>query len=431
MPIIGITHNEDRSVRIRRTVMGKVAIGLPPREGSNYPSRLDHFIIQRKATSVDAKGKREVTWIVDEEKMEAYGKDCRELWIVILDDDPDVVFRTEYAYWTKTQCVCRGDGLKAWRKTKEKPEGADYAPCAMGGCPEPDHNHCSPSGDLYFILADFPTLGTIYKLHTSSYQSIREIRSALEDLRSVTGGRLMGVKVKLFVREERNSYRDAKTKELKTSTKQVIGLELAAQDIRALTGSMVENMRVFDTVRKQLGARSVVIEADPEDEIASDLTSEFYPANAITPAPESTIPSEQGEVEGAQWVRDRHPGLKDERFGVKDDKPIGRSNLATVFYQEWSRTGHKPEAVRDKMEDVFNSRESVAMPRNRFPQMLRWASEPIPSTAPAQTEDEIRAREAFASVGMDMVEQAEIISMFPNDWSAIRQEIGRRVDAHA
>lgn len=103
---------------------------------------------------------------------------------------------------------------------------------------------CHPSGDLYFLLTDYPTLGTVAKLHTSSYQSIRELHAALEDIRSATGGRLMGVRVKLFVRPEKNAYTDREGNR-KSGTKHVLGRELVIDITRQLPSRTIEAANAF------------------------------------------------------------------------------------------------------------------------------------------------------------------------------------------
>ena len=285
MPIVGLTHKSDGTAMLRRSVTTKLAIGLPPNGNSDHPQRLDHFVFQKKGQSSSG-ANAEVAWEIDEEKTRHYGKNCREVSIILLDNSPDIVFRTEYAWWTKTQKQCWGDGETATRRTDQNPRGEDWEPCANDDCPDLTAERCRPSGDLYFLLADFPTLGTICKLHTSSYQSIREIYAALEDIRNATGGRLMGLRVKMFVRPEKNAYTDKKGSRM-SGTKHVVGLELATNDIKQLVGQTIEASDAFQSVKQQLDVHSVQIE-DPEAEQVAAITAEFYPASDIKPASEDT-----------------------------------------------------------------------------------------------------------------------------------------------
>jgi hypothetical protein len=315
MAIVGLTHDKAGNVQLRRTVTVKVAIGLAPgMAGENKaPVKLDHFVLLKKSQHGQGRDAR-MEWLPDEEKMKKYGGKPRELWIVLLDDDPDVVFRTEYAWWVKTGKCCWGNGETATRRTEKNPQGEAWTPCANQGCPDIDSatKRCKPSGDLYFMLADYPALGTICRLHTSSYQSIREIRSALEDLRTVTGGRLLGLKVKLFVRPERNVFDGPNGKQ--TGTKFVLGLQLAAEDLPKLMGSVAETAMMFQGVRKLLGGRSVEIEDD--DERAEEIAEEFNPGSAEDELVQihgaEVIPPAREPAEPADPQRERALGLMDQ-----------------------------------------------------------------------------------------------------------------------
>jgi hypothetical protein len=285
MPIYGVTHKTDGTAILRRSVMTKIAIGLPPKDKNDHPKRLDHFIFQKKAQRGSGMS-AEVVWEVDEEKTKHYGGNCREVEIILLDNNPDTVLRTEYAWWTASQKKCWGDGESATRRTPENPRGEEWHPCANDGCEDVEQDgRCRPSGDLYFLLADYPTLGTICKLHTSSYQSIRELYAALQDMRGVTGGRLMGLKVKLLVRPEKNAYVDHQG-DRKSGTKHVLGLELAIDNVRQLPAPNAETSDAFEGVRQQLDGRVIEID-DPEEEQASAIQSEFYPASDIQAAPKA------------------------------------------------------------------------------------------------------------------------------------------------
>lgn len=282
MPIYGITHTTDGTAILRRSVTTKLAIGLPPDGKSDHPQQLDHFIFQKK-TQRGSGISADVIWEIDQEKTEHFGRNCREVGILLLDDDPDVVFRTEYAWWTRTQKQCWGDGESATRRTVDSPRGERWEPCANERCLDLEEERCRPSGDLYFLLADYPTLGTICKLHTSSYQSIREIYAALETIRNVTGGRLKGLRLRLFVRAEKNTYTDKKRNSRMSGTKHVLGLELITSEVKQLQGQTIEAVDAFRTVKRQLAEETIRID-DPESGQAAAVSAEFYPASQIKPA---------------------------------------------------------------------------------------------------------------------------------------------------
>lgn len=375
MPIYGVTHKTDGTAILRRSVMTKIAIGLPPKDKNDHPKRLDHFIFQKKAQRGSGMS-AEVVWEIDEEKTEHYGRNCREVEIILLDNNPDTVLRTEYAWWTATQKRCWGDGESATRRTQENPRGEEWHPCANDGCPDvEEEDRCRPSGDLYFLLADYPTLGTICKLHTSSYQSIRELYAALQDMRGVTGGRLMGLKVKLFVRPEKNAYLDRQG-DRKSGTKHVLGLELAIDNVRQLPAPNAEASDAFEGVRQQLDGRVIEID-DPEGEQAPAVHAEFYPAADIKAAPSA---ADSGTVDGStQEKRQEHPAEDAEKKKLTDRIEEAFADLRlTTAQRQGLLDQHRddPQALMDRLTRAIERRKAEqAQPVNGAPSQA-------PSTTP-------------------------------------------------
>src|SRR5579883_2098132 len=270
--IIGVTHDQDGRVVQRLSVSTKVSIGLPPNGDRNHPTKLDHFVFLRKKKTT-----RGVEWEPDPELTEHYGAECRELHIMLIDDDTENVFPSSYAWWTVTERKCCGDGTSATRRTTAKPGGEPWAPCGTG-CPELASGLCKPSGDLRFVLADFPRLGSVCRIHTSSYRSIRQIHSALQEIQTFTGGRLAGITGKLVVRPEEITYFDRKEKRKKTTSVWVLSLEVEGDDMRKLIANLTENARLFAETRKLLGPAGKVLEVvEEEQEQAPKSTASSIP----------------------------------------------------------------------------------------------------------------------------------------------------------
>jgi hypothetical protein len=293
--IIGVTHDQDGRVIQRLSVSTKVSIGLPPNGDCNHPTKLDHFVFLRKKKSANRVG-----WEVDPELTEHYGGECRELHIMLIDDDVENVFPSSYAWWTATERKCWGDGTSATRRTAEKPGGQPWTTCGSG-CPELTAGQCKPGGDLRFVLADFPRLGSVCRIHTCSYRSIRQIHSALQEIQTFTGGRLAGITAKLTVRPEEATYFDRKEKRKKTSSIWALSLEVEGDDMRKLIANLTENARLFAETRKLLGSGGKVFEVvEDEQEQAPEVAAEFYPASGNGPvaaegaaagSPADTIPA--------------------------------------------------------------------------------------------------------------------------------------------
>ena len=270
--IIGVTHDQDGRVVQRLSVSTKVSIGLPPNGDRNHPTKLDHFVFLRKKKSANRVG-----WEADPELTEHYGDECRELHIMLIDDDIENVFPTSYAWWTATERKCWGDGTSATRRTAEKPGGEPWTTCGSG-CPELLSGQCKPGGDLRFVLADFPRLGSVCRIHTCSYRSIRQIHSALQEIQTFTGGRLAGITAQLTVRPEEATYFDRKEKRKKTSSIWALSLEVEGEDMQKLIANLTENARLFAETRKLLGSSGKVLEVvEDEQEQAPEVAAEFYP----------------------------------------------------------------------------------------------------------------------------------------------------------
>ena len=284
--IIGVTHDQDGRVVQRLSVSTKVSIGLPPSGDCNHPTKLDHFVFLRKKKAANRVG-----WEVDPELTEHYGAECRELHIMLIDDDIENVFPTSYAWWTATERKCWGDGTSATRRTAEKPGGQPWTTCGSG-CPELTAGQCKPSGDLRFVLADFPRLGSVCRIHTCSYRSIRQIHSALQEIQTFTGGRLAGITAQLTVRPEEATYFDRKEKRKKTSSIWALSLEVEGDDMRKLIANLTENARLFAETRKLLGSGGKVFEVvEDEQEQAPEVAAEFYPSS-----PNGSSPTESTEA---------------------------------------------------------------------------------------------------------------------------------------
>ncbi len=271
--IIGVTHDHDGRVVQRLSVSTKVSIGLPPNGDCNHPTKLDHFVFLRKTKTANR-----VEWEADPELTRHYGEQCRELHIMLIADDIENVFPSSYAWWTAIERKCWGDGVTATRRTAEKPSGEPWPRCG-NGCPELAAGLCKPSGDLRFVLADFPRLGSVCRVHTCSYRSIRQIHSALEEIQTFTGGRLAGITAKLTVRPDEATYFDRKEKRKRTSSIWALSLEVEGDDMRKLIANLTENARLFAETRKLLGGGKVLEVVEDEQEQAPELAAEFYPAN--------------------------------------------------------------------------------------------------------------------------------------------------------
>lgn len=276
MAIIGLTVTKEGQAIQRLSVSTKLAVGLPPdvKAGRKAPMKLDFIIFLRKTN--DGSGLNS-TWEIDPVLTKHYGKDPREVEIILLSDDIEEVFQSRLAWFTASQLKCWGDGENATRRTAEHPDGEPWAPeqspCGRE-CPDYQKGDCKPSGDLRFMLADFPRLGSVARLHTSSHRSIQQIHSALQQLQIVTGGRLAGIKASLVVRQEKTSYMGDDNKRHSTIIP-ALSLEVQAPGMKSLIAGMVSTAALFEQTKKLLGSGHVQVLED-DNETAPEIAKEFY-----------------------------------------------------------------------------------------------------------------------------------------------------------
>ena len=322
MGILGLTHDENGAALEKLPVTIKVAIGEGPEpgNGNSQPRRLDHFIFKRKTL----RG-QDVVWEPAPDIIQAQGEKSTQLGIIFLNDDPREVFRTQYAWWTPNGCRCHGDlvqiangsearfEMRATRRTHKHPEGEAWPgnyryaeepkrgqsvePCGEG-CPDLRRGDCKPSGDLYFILEKFPTLGAICRLHTSSYRSIRNLSNGLMQIRRLNGGRLTGIRAILKASPERVSYSDSNGTR-HSSVAYILSLEVAGTDLRNVVANMTEPARFFAGGRQaiDLSGGAQYVADEPDAERAAEISSEFYPSAETAAARGLESCSDQSERE--------------------------------------------------------------------------------------------------------------------------------------
>ncbi len=354
--IRGVTHDDDGRLVQRLSVATKVAIGLPPQGDRNYPTKLDHFIFLKKV-----KAEKGVDWVPDEDLTKHFGEKPREISIILIDDDIENVFPTSYAWWTQTERKCWGDGHEATRRTQDNPSGQRWTPCGIG-CPELDNDLCKPSGDLRFVLAEFPRLGSVCRIHTSSYKSIRQIHSALQEIQQFTGGRLAGIECKLVVRPEETTYFDKKASSKKTTTIWALSLEIGGQDMKRLISNMTQTAVLFAESRKMLGAGRV-IEVAPEDEReqAREISAEFTGESPAPPAAKATDtksekPKDKSAEKQPEKTAEKREEKKPEEKPKKEQKPPAEIKTAEgeiAFLKRGTKKGGTPLHIVIGTKDLY------------------------------------------------------------------------------
>jgi hypothetical protein len=202
--------------RLRR--IGKIRLGEKKinKDGKAYPSALDHF------NFVDAPGLEEL-----------YGKNCKEIEIMLPNENPDAFFPQERKCYRTSGLFCRGDGETATRvniglsegdkmsKAIPKgqpldPDGMSFIkeqglkvdvgdmfdlPCPGEECPFTEKKLCRPIGRFLFLVPKAPHIG-VYEISTTSYNSIIELNSSIDTIRGVAGRiSMIPLRLRLIPRE--------------------------------------------------------------------------------------------------------------------------------------------------------------------------------------------------------------------------------------
>ena len=174
--------------------LGKIRLGEKKisQGGKEYPSKLDHFNF-KDVPAVEL----------------IYGKNCKELEIVLPHEDRDVFFSQERKAYRKTGLFCKSsDGETATRvrvgvidgKTLD-PDGEEHLkesgedcepnemfelPCLGEDCSFSTRKLCKPIGRLMFMLPKVPVFGC-FEISTTSFNSMVTLNSYIEAIRAVAG----------------------------------------------------------------------------------------------------------------------------------------------------------------------------------------------------------------------------------------------------
>lgn len=242
--------------------LGKIRLGekkISQRTQKEYPSALDHFSF------------------VDVPEVEAvYGKDCKELYPVLLPhDDEEIWFPTARKAYRKSGLFCAcDDGETARRvyvpKTKDEPgdeQGQAYIkntglavepgemfemPCPGEDCPYFENKFCKNIGRLLFMLPSIPKFG-VYEITTSSYNGIVNVLSMARAIKA-QAGRLAGIPFALKLSPQQVQA-DGKAK-----TVHILSLEFR--------GSIFDLQKAN---RQLTGGRVVALLPEPGESVPDDL----------------------------------------------------------------------------------------------------------------------------------------------------------------
>ncbi len=177
---------------------GKVKIGEKGEQktsqgGKSFaqPRKLDHFAIT--TLQRDTAGRLMPDTALMSKLSKNNGK-LTEIPVRLLYDDIDLNFPTRYACYRGNRCWCSGDGEKAQRVAGNN-GGFQTVPCP---CERQEalysgQDKCKILGTLQVLIEGTDRIGGVWKLRTTSWNSVNAILSSLTLIKAITGGPLAGI----------------------------------------------------------------------------------------------------------------------------------------------------------------------------------------------------------------------------------------------
>lgn len=264
---------------------GKIKIGglgeeRTSRKGATFrmPLKFDYFVVT--TTRRDAKG----DLITDDALMAELPKSpdgqCREIPIVVHDDDIDRVFPTTYALYGGRKLLCRGDGEVATeyeftddgKRTGRTREVA--CPCDALNASSGDV--CKPHGTLHCSIRvpGRAIAGAVYMWRTTSLISIQRMIGSLQQIKDVCGT-LCGIPLQLKLEPIQVSPKD-----VQASTVYCCHVELHAKDILEIQRQAIESAQMRQRVSGGYRVRLALPGVDEDEITQAEVQQEFHPPQA-------------------------------------------------------------------------------------------------------------------------------------------------------
>lgn len=304
---------------------GKIKIGekgrmVTSKNGAQFqpPAKLDHFKIVTLQRGQDG------NFLLDREAHQHFGERPTRLPIFLLYDALELNFTCRYSCYQGTTVFCYGDGEQALQMTGRKgPDGGDersvvQCPCHRQAPTYAGKDKCKINGVLSVLLDGVGGVGGVYKLRTTSWNTVNGILSSLALVQRITGGPLAGIPLQMVLHP--------KTVVVPTTGQSmaawIVGVEYAGTAMelqdrgyqialgRATHGAKIE--RIEEDARRMLTASIATVAYDDDPE---DVAAEFYPdqykvahaadgtaynaktGEVATPPPAGNAPDEQAQTD--------------------------------------------------------------------------------------------------------------------------------------
>ena len=353
--------------------MGHIKIGRlgetrKSASGGSYqqPEKLDHFLITLK--NRDATG----NFVVDTEAMGAIGEpEPKRLRVFLPYQDPDLNLLVFYAEYSKSRCLCRGNGMVALRFNADA-KTYKQAPCSGPDCPTYRDKKCKLTGILNVVLADVPRLGGVHVFRTTSFYSITSLQSSMAMLSRLTEGKVSGIPLDLVIAPEIKQPGDGQKVTIYT-----VSLEFAGTiaDLRKEALALAEDNRSFRS-RLALAEKnfrdelSEVVDVPDDDDDAEAVAAEFYP-----PAqPAIMEPQAKAEPEPEPDPPPVNDGPDPVPAPAPDSAKISQAQVK-LFFARARSSGFSDDEI--KVAVLARGYDHTAdILKGDFDDLLKWASGP-------------------------------------------------------
>lgn len=212
------------------------------------------------------------------------------------------VFPYELSWWSKTACICRGDGQTAtmYPFDRTHPDHGKQRECLYEECPDFGPKKCKTYGELYFAVPDAPGFPGLWRIATRSPNSIGDIITGLKNVHDGLWGVVSRIPLKLILREGQGHPKDADGKRFTT---QIFTLDIKS-NINYVQSSQVITA-IANQVREIGGAGPLMLEAPKEQpaphppveqEATADPSqwdSDFVPEQSGEPTPTQPTPAQK------------------------------------------------------------------------------------------------------------------------------------------
>jgi hypothetical protein len=219
-----VTRVKNLSDRRRLPLLGKIRLGIKKKStktGNEYPAETDYFVCPEEVKAV-------------------FGDEPKSLKIMIPINDIDSVFPTSYTYYGSGKGVkCKGDGELAWFVNDSGDMEERSCPCEKL---DQEKGGCKQVGRLLFMIPSV-SVGGVYQISTSSYNSIIDIQSGLAFVEAMAG-RFSMVDLELR-REPTETHYDGK-KQTHYTIRLTLPKDFSINDLQRL--QLSGNQQIYSTM---------------------------------------------------------------------------------------------------------------------------------------------------------------------------------------